>query len=121
MFVTSSMDPSHKPLSISMLVYLKYGPKYTLFVGAILYMSTPATGGGPVNPVVVGVAIDAIPSIPSEYPAVCGGKPGEARGVLPNAGDAKGFAKVLAGDIGSFRFKGVGPLGNSHCVDCVGR
>lgn len=80
-------------------------------------MSTPAAGGGPVKPVVVGVAMDAIPSIPSGKCAVCEGKPGDASGVLPKAGDASGFAKEPAGDMGSFKFKGVGPFGNSHCVD----
>jgi hypothetical protein len=43
-----------------MFVYRKYGPKYTLFVGWILYMSTPALGGGPVKPAAVGDAMDAI-------------------------------------------------------------
>lgn len=59
------IEPSHRPRSRSMFVYLRYGPKYTLFVGLILYMSIPATGGGPVKPVVVGVAIEAMPSMPS--------------------------------------------------------
>ena len=52
--------PSQRPRSRSMFVYRKYGPKYTPFVGATLYISTPALGGGPVNPAVVGVAMDAM-------------------------------------------------------------
>lgn len=53
--------------------------------------------------------------------------PGDPSGLPPNVdrpGDASGWPLyiVLAGDIGvSFKFSGVGPLGNSHCVDCVGR
>lgn len=53
--VISSIDPSQMPLSRSILVYLRYGPKYTPFVGAILYISTPALGGGPEKPATVGV------------------------------------------------------------------
>lgn len=84
-------------------------------------MSTPAAGGGPVNPAAVGVAIGAMPIISPGYAAVCVGNPGEARGVLPNPGELNGFANEPAGDIGSFKFNGVGPLGNSHCVDWVGK
>jgi hypothetical protein len=36
-----------------MLTYRRYGPKYTPLVGATLYISTPALGGGPENPAVV--------------------------------------------------------------------
>lgn len=59
------------------------------------------------------------------YPGVIG-RPGDASGfpdVNERPGDAKGFWKVLpAGERGvSPRFSGVGPLGNSHCVDWVGK
>ena len=115
------IDPSHNPRSISIFVYLRYGPKYTPLVGATLYWSTPATGGGPVKPAAVGVASGAMPKSPAKL-AVWAGKPGDAKGALPKDGDAKGPAtNVPVGDKGSLRFRGVGPLGNSHCVDCVGR
>ena len=54
------------------------------------------------------------------------GSPGEASG-LPNAdkpGEVRGWLLYMlpTGDKGvSFRFNGVGPFGNSHCVDWVGR
>jgi len=63
---------------MSIFTYLRYGPKYTPFVGATLYISTPALGGGPEKPPVVGVP-DAMLMILSAYPGVCGGKPGEPR------------------------------------------
>ena len=73
------------------------------------------------KPVVVGVASGAMPKSPGKV-AVCGAKPGDAMGALPNDGDASGPpTNVPVGDMGSFRFRGVGPLGNSHCVDWVGR
>lgn len=115
--VMRRIDPSHNPRSMSMFVYLRYGPKYTPLVGATLYWSTPAAGGGPVKPVVVGVARGAMPKSPEKV-AVWGAKPGDAIGVFPKDGDAKGPpTNVPVGDMGSFRLRGVGPLGNSHCVD----
>ena len=66
------------------------------------------------NPAAVGVATGAIPSISPGKEAVCVGKPGDASGAFPKAGDCRGLTKVLVGDIGSFKFNGVGPLGNSH-------
>jgi hypothetical protein len=80
-------------------------------------MSIPLLGGGPVNP--------AIGDCRLSKPGVRG-TPGEARG-LPKAdkpGDVRGWLlyTLPTGERGvSFRFKGVGPFGNSHCVDCVGR
>lgn len=119
--VTRRMDPSHKPLSRSIFVYLRYGPKYTPFVGATLYTSTPLDGGGPVKPVTVGVA-DCILMTLSAYPGVDGMKPGDARGCFPYAlspGESRGLPPytLTEGEVGSFRLRGVGPLGNSHCVD----
>jgi hypothetical protein len=75
-----------------------------------------------VNPEVVGVAIGAMPIISPEYTAVWVGNPGEANGVLPKDGEPRGFANEFVGDMGcSFKFSGVRFLGNSHCVDWVGR
>lgn len=78
------------------------------------------------NPAAVGVATEAMLMYASGLNvADCGtGNPGEARGCLLNVeavGDEKGFTIVPVGDSGSFKFNGVGPFGNSHCVDCEGR
>ena len=61
--------------------------------------------------------------VSGRYVTDCAGNPGEASGLLNEAADDEGrvFMKVPVGDMGSFKFKGVGPLGNSHCVDCVGK
>jgi hypothetical protein len=69
-----------------------------------LYISTPATGGGPVKPPTVGLARLFMLSILSRwYEALCGGKPGDARGwlKLPIAGEAIGLANVPVGESGS--------------------
>lgn len=53
--------------------------------------------------------------------------PGDASGLPPNVlavGDANGLVEAIVpvGEDGApFRFRGVGPFGNSHCVACVGR
>lgn len=88
-------------------------------------MSTPLLGGGPEKPATVGVE-DCILMILSGYPGVDGWKPGDAKGFPLNAlnpGEASGFPPYVlrVGDRGSLRFNGVGPLGNSHCVDWVGK
>lgn len=54
------------------------------------------------------------------------GRPGDVRGFpkADKAGEARGWLLYMlpTGDNGvSLRFNGVGPLGNSHCVDWVGR
>lgn len=62
-------------------------------MGATLYMSTPLLGGGPVKPVVVGVA-ELILMILSAYPGVAGWNPGDPSGFPPNVlrpGDASGW------------------------------
>jgi hypothetical protein len=86
-----------------------------------LYVSTPAVGGGPVNPAAVGVAMLLMLRYVSGLKvAVCAtGKPGEANGFAKL--DWVGLTIVPVGESGSLRLNGVGPLGNSHCVDCVGR
>lgn len=64
------------------------------------------------------------PAMLSWYVAGCGGKPGDAIGFPendPSPGEVKGFTNVPVGDRGSLRLRGVGPFGNSHWVDCVGR
>jgi hypothetical protein len=74
------MLPSQTPFSTCMFTYRRYGPKYTPFVGLILYASAPALGGGPVNPRVVDVADVATLMMLSAYPGFCGEKSaGEAR------------------------------------------
>lgn len=59
------------------------------------------------------------------YPGVKG-RPGDAMGLpkADNPGDVRGWLlyTLPVGDIGvSLRFNGVGPFGNSHWVDWVGR
>jgi hypothetical protein len=81
--VTNMIDPSQRPLSRSILVYLRYGPKYTPFVGATLYMSIPLLGGGPVKPATA-VVPALMPIILSGYPGVIGANPGDPSGVFPN-------------------------------------
>ncbi|KAK5635538.1 hypothetical protein RRF57_011250 [Xylaria bambusicola] len=86
-------------------------------------MSTPAPGGGPVNPAALGVAVATLMML-SAYPGVCGGNMGEAIALcLPNMGEAKGLPYVEAvGDKGATSWwMGFGPFGNSHCVACVAR
>jgi hypothetical protein len=118
--VTRRIEPSQRPRSRSMFVYRRYGPKYTPFVGLTLYWSTPAIGGGPVNPAAVGVASGAMPKS-FWKPGVEGWNPGDWIGAFPKPTGLNGFTNVPVGDMGSLRFSGVGPLGNSHWVDCVGR
>lgn len=47
--------PSHIPLSIPIPTYFIHGPKCAALVGATVYMSKPALGGGPQNPEALGV------------------------------------------------------------------
>lgn len=77
-------------------------------------MSMPLLGGGPEKPPAIGEWRLSKPGV--------GGTPGEAIG-FPKAdrpGDVNGWLlyTVPTGDIGvSFILSGVGPFGNSHCVD----
>ena len=112
--VTRRIDPSQMPSSTSILVYRRYGPKYTPLVGATLYKSTPLEGGGPVKPDKAGDCKLSKPGVR--------GMPGDAKGLpkADKAGEASGWLLYMlpTGDKGvSLRFNGVGPLGNSHWVD----
>lgn len=42
--VITMMDPNQTPCSISIFVYLRYGPKYSPLTGAILNKATPECG-----------------------------------------------------------------------------